>query len=144
MQLTRLIYASRASQRLQHDEVMGLLDQARTANVNRGITGVLYFNRRYFLQLIEGEREEINRLFRSLIADPRHELVTILDYEEIDHREFSQWSMGFVPESSLSRDVLMRFSARGQFEPFDLGARGSHELVTALGECLERSREAAA
>ncbi|MEK0272692.1 BLUF domain-containing protein, partial [Vibrio vulnificus] len=62
-----------------------------------GITGILFFNSQHFLQCLEGERNTVNQVYRSIINDSRHHNVVILDYSEIDSRDFHDWTMGYIP-----------------------------------------------
>jgi hypothetical protein len=77
-------------------ELAGLLDGARLHNAARGITGLLLYHRREFLQLIEGERSEVEALFESIRRDARHQQIHTLWEGTVQGPGFPGWSMGFV------------------------------------------------
>ena len=67
---------------------------SKANNPALGITGVLCFSEGIFLQVLEGGRSAVNRLYNRIAADPRHSEVELLCYEEIGERRFAGWSMG--------------------------------------------------
>ncbi|MFT6154311.1 MAG: hypothetical protein ACJA1X_001663 [Bermanella sp.] len=56
MFLTRLVYASTISENFNCDDIEGILAVARKNNKQNNITGMLCFNRKYFLQCLKGSR----------------------------------------------------------------------------------------
>ncbi len=110
MREAQILYFSR-----EHDlgagGIFGLLDQARSANERAGLTGVLVFDRNYFLQCLEGPREELTRTFARIANDRRHTAVTLMSFHEVGGRDFTEWSMGLVDSTSpqpggVVRDLL--------------------------------------
>ena len=93
MRLKSLTYISEARPGLSTDDICAIHRIARELNALDGITGLLIFNGRNFLQLIEGAESAIDDLLRRLLADPRHSGLTIEDKRFIDRREFPDWAM---------------------------------------------------
>ena len=100
--LIRLMYASRAVPAVDSEELHSLLRQCRINNPKHGITGVLCFADRIFLQVLEGSRRAVNQLYRRIATDARHSDVELLSYQEIDERRFAGWAMGQVQMSGLN------------------------------------------
>ena len=96
--LTRLIYASEAAAALNPESVQALLEQARAANQQREITGLLAFDSQVFMQVLEGPREQVSALFLRIAADRRHKRVVVLDARSVDERHFGAWSMAFAAD----------------------------------------------
>lgn len=90
-----LIYSSIPTRTLSDQELDDLLATARSANAMHGITGMLICFKDQYVQLIEGEKNEIECLYKNLLIDPRHYRVQILKEGEIARRFFSEWDMGF-------------------------------------------------
>ena len=90
-----------------------------------GITGVLCQGRGLYLQVLEGERSAVNRLYARLVADSRHQDVEMLQLEEITQRRYADWSMALV---SLSDDDSMVRMKHPEFDPYS----ASGALVIAL------------
>ncbi|MCZ2720614.1 BLUF domain-containing protein [Marinomonas sp. 15G1-11] len=136
MQLTRLIYASTISDELSVEEIKSIVKAARQGNPASGLTGLLYFNRRYFLQCLEGARTEVNDTFHRIQKDKRHKNIVILEYNEITERIFPDWSMGYLPESNTTQTVYMRFANNPIFNPYLMRGKSALGLVKALKETL--------
>lgn len=123
--LTRLIYASEAAEDLDPVKVQALLDHARRSNRLRDITGMLVFDSRNFLQVLEGDRQLLSDLYGRFVRDSRHRRLLILCAEPIAQRLFSDWSMGFAAADESRRGLYLRHSASGRFEPHGLSAAGA-------------------
>ncbi|MEZ5306384.1 MAG: BLUF domain-containing protein [Pyrinomonadaceae bacterium] len=93
--MIQLIYASTASKPFSVDELSELLKVARKRNRRYGITGILLYDNGAFLQVLEGEENEVEKLFRRISKDPRHTHIELLLRLEIEHRSFTEWRMGF-------------------------------------------------
>jgi len=134
--LVRLTYASRAKPDLSGSDLKQILNQARKNNAQNGVTGMLCFNKQYFLQTIEGARAEISTLLNKLAADNRHYDVQIIESIEVDHREWSQWSMNYATPSSENRDRYLKYSSTQSFNPYLLSARSAYDLLKELSQEL--------
>lgn len=134
MYLVRLIYASKKTQDIGPQDIEQILKSARANNQELDVTGMLCFNRKFFLQCLEGSRKKVNHIYHKILNDPRHSDIVMLDYQEISKREFSAWSMGYMPESSLTRPVLLKFSGSGDFNPYEISGESAHGLMLALRE----------
>src|SRR5512134_2418721 len=118
--LVRLLYASRAVAAIGGDLIDEILNESRSHNPEHGITGVLCVCQGgdVFMQVLEGGREEVNRLYGNLLRDPRHRDVTLLDYEEISVRRFAGWRMGRVDLSKVNMTTVLKYSEKPQLDPF--------------------------
>ncbi|MBA4264265.1 MAG: hypothetical protein C0453_04220 [Comamonadaceae bacterium] len=92
----QIIYSSVASTPMQLEDLEDLLEQAQCRNVRKGITGALVYVDGHFLQILEGEREGVQKLMARISGDLRHETVTILQESEISFAAFSEWNMAYV------------------------------------------------
>lgn len=90
-----LIYTSVAARPMHEEELHALLAEARVANAQLGITGMLLYKNGNFMQVLEGEHEVVNLLSRRIARDTRHVNVFTLHSGQIDGRQFPDWSMGF-------------------------------------------------
>ncbi len=90
-----LTYVSSATSLLQPVDLVALLGQARTANQDRGITGMLLYRDGNIIQVLEGEEDAVERTFSRISVDQRHRGVLVLQREQQPRRFFAQWSMGF-------------------------------------------------
>lgn len=91
----QLVYASAASVEFTDAQLLELLEVARANNTQLDVTGMLLFAEGSFLQVLEGEREVVERLFAKIECDPRHENTRVLLRAAVEERVFGDWSMGY-------------------------------------------------
>jgi Sensors of blue-light using FAD len=130
--LVRLLYASRAVPAIDQDVLVAILRKSKANNPSTGITGVLCFSEGIFLQVLEGGRAAVNKLYNRIASDSRHSDVTLLCYEEIGERRFAGWSMGQVNMGHLNPALLLKYSERPTLDPFAVSGRVSMSLFEEL------------
>jgi hypothetical protein len=91
----RLVYVSTAKEGISAAEIGDILDVSASNNDERRITGFLAHNGRYFMQALEGEREEVFEIYERIVSDDRHFGVVQIRGEEILERAFPDWSMNY-------------------------------------------------
>lgn len=99
-----LIYASTAAELMDEDSLLDMLEAFRLRNERLGVTGMLLHKGGNFMQMLEGDKEQVLRLFQEISGDPRHRQVTEVLSGEASERQFPNWTMGFfnmdkVPDS---------------------------------------------
>jgi hypothetical protein len=130
--LVRLLYASRAVAPIGAEDMLRILRQAKANNLAQGITGVLCCSEDVFLQVLEGGRAAVNRLYNRIVTDPRHKDVELLSYQQIGERRFAGWSMGQVNLTKLNPGLLLKYSATATLDPFSLSGNVSLALLEEL------------
>lgn len=90
-----MIYVSSARGPLSKEELVDILTKSRTNNAKLEITGLLLYREGNFMQMIEGERSAVEKLYARIADDPRHGGIISLFRGEVTAREFPDWSMGF-------------------------------------------------
>lgn len=91
----QLAYVSTASSAMRRADLLELLERAREVNREKGVTGLLLYQGGHFLQVLEGEQDTVRALFAHIAHDPRHFRVTELFEQQLDQRQYAEWSMGF-------------------------------------------------
>ncbi len=131
--LIRLMYCSRTAEILPQEALTAIVSKSRTNNPSRGVTGVLCYSGRIFLQVLEGGRFEINALYNKISTDNRHHDVMLLSYEEIEERRFSHWSMGQVSLQRINPSLLIKYSEKPELDPYSVSGKVSmalfHEMM---------------
>ena len=84
--LIRLIYASESAEALSPTIAESIVQQARTANASRNITGMLVFGWQRFLQVLEGERNAVSEVICRIANGPRHRRVVLLEAQPASER----------------------------------------------------------
>ncbi len=104
-----------------------ILAASRRNNARDGITGLLFFNGKRFLQAIEGEEAAVATTFARIQADGRHYGLVVLSNREVAAREFGEWAMAYQPPGAADPAALDRITTlaeraapdvRGTFEGF--------------------------
>ncbi len=132
--LVRLLYASRAAKSVNPEELHTILKQSKAHNPAIGVTGVLCFcfNAGVFMQVLEGGRSPVSRLYNRIARDPRHADVELLSYEDIGERAFAGWSMGQVNMNRLNPALLLRYSETATLDPYSVSGKVSMALFNEL------------
>lgn len=109
----RLIYKSRATQRIDWDLVKELIKQSEENNQDSRITGVLLATETHFLQVLEGSFEEVNELFMHIVRDPRHDQVQLIAFDCVESRLYGGWAMHGVGvfdfRQELTDDLIAQY-----------------------------------
>lgn len=90
----RLTYVSKFARQLSNDEIEQIGAVSERNNSRDNLTGMLVALGGMFFQVIEGEREVVDRLFDRICQDDRHNRVIMIRVEEnIEQRNFFAWGM---------------------------------------------------
>jgi hypothetical protein len=96
-----ILYVSQANRIMNTEEISELLETSRKNNIGKGITGLLIYKQwpddksSNFLQILEGPRDGVERVYEKITSDNRHHTIIVLERGEITERNFGTWSMGF-------------------------------------------------
>jgi len=112
-----------------------ILKTARRKNRRLDVSGALCYDPAFFMQCLEGPREHVNLLYMVIARDPRHTNVTLLEYADVKHRVFGDWSMAFLNAGDIDKQTLKKYSGRGRFNPYRLNAKQAREfLIEVVGQ----------
>lgn len=117
--LVRLLYYSRASREMSLADLKDILGTARENNDSIDVSGMLCYDKRYFLQALEGERETVNELYLDISDDVRHDEVIIISYKEVPELVFPQWKMGYAGSSAQFTELLKELG-QTNFSPSEM------------------------
>lgn len=118
--LIQLTYASRTSATYVQNDLASILKASQRNNARVGVTGALCLANGIFLQQLEGDRAEVNRLYHRILADPRHREPAVLDFAEITSRRFTTWSMGSLAPLESNRHIFLKYSRSASFDPYGM------------------------
>ncbi len=132
MGLSRLLFIS-TKNLLAPGEIFRIHEQGERNNAQNGLTGMLLFSRSYFLQILEGEREQLTQTFTVIAADQRHRRVSLLNVDDIADRTYPDWSMGLLDAASPSVQVVLQdVLPGGLFMPANLIASAAVLMLRRL------------
>jgi hypothetical protein len=103
--LIHVIYVSSAAPDISEHETVKFLNEARQANRKNDVSGMMLYIGGCFLQLLEGETNNVDIVCRTIFLDNR-EMKMVLR-EPIAEREFPEWTMGFEAVAPLEAARLL-------------------------------------
>lgn len=130
--LVQLTYASRAARTITPEDLSGILLASQRNNARVGVTGTLCLANGIFLQQLEGDRGEVNRLYHRILADSRHREPAVLDFSEISSRRFVQWSMGSLAPIAANRHIFLKYSSAASFDPYSMSVATLRDFFNEL------------
>jgi hypothetical protein len=115
--LRRLIYRSRSriggGAPAAGAEIGRILEVARSRNDRLGLTGALICRGGRFAQALEGPADQVQALFDSIRADPRHDEIETIDDAPVMARAFPHWSMAYVGDAGTP-DIPLTLADSGR------------------------------
>lgn len=115
--IVSLVYASRSV--VECDDarfapnIMAIRECTELQNILTGITGFLFYFDNKFVQMIEGDFDNVADLYKRIRRDERHDACRIIEFREIDHRNFEEHamenSMDFIVRNHAELHVKMGF-----------------------------------
>lgn len=94
-----------------------------------GMSGALAFNDRFFVQVMEGDREIVTRQFLKTASDPRLGGVTLVGFCDIAERAFGGWTVAYAGANAEEfARVVLRHSVASHLDP----TRMSEQAIVGL------------
>ncbi len=90
-----LVYFSTSFGLFDEETIASILQQSRRNNAKVGITGLLLYMNGSIIQVLEGEKEAIEALFKRISRDDRHTHVVCVLNRPVKERLFDRWSMAY-------------------------------------------------
>lgn len=90
--LSRIVYRSLAKINLAapdgNAQLLSIVRTSQKRNEFSVISSVLLFDRTYFVQVLEGDKPAVHETFQRIGADDRHKDVEIIEWRDINRRDF--------------------------------------------------------
>jgi len=109
--MIQIAYFSSTPSLLSPDDIAGILLKSRANNLRRGITGMLLYKGGSVLQVLEGEKTEVDALYAIIERDKRHRGVIRMFEKTIAQRDFPEWTMGFYDLNAEGATYLEGYNA---------------------------------
>jgi hypothetical protein len=132
--LTSLMYYSQVSPGIKSADITDIFKIARSRNVDNGLSGILYSDGKWFIQVLEGSRHEVSRIFGGILRDGRHKGITLVSFKEITSREYSDWSMGFIKHEYALREIIRDTIGCDAIVPPDLDHQQMNTLLQRFAD----------
>jgi Sensors of blue-light using FAD len=103
--LIHVIYVSAASPDISEHDTVKFLNEARKANRQNDVSGLMLYMGGCFLLLLEGEAAKVDIASSAIFSDERE--MRLILREPIAEREFPEWIMGFETVEPLEAARLL-------------------------------------
>ncbi|HMG10710.1 MAG TPA: BLUF domain-containing protein [Mucilaginibacter sp.] len=132
-----IVYVSTAQRLLSEKEVIDLLKVSRTNNKKYNVTGILLYCQGTFMQVLEGDKIFIDRIYKVIELDPRHKNVIKLASGISKKRSFPDWSMAFA---SVNPETLQEIEGFLSSTDQNLYDNTDHITISMLKTFAENNR----
>jgi uncharacterized membrane protein (DUF373 family) len=139
--MIQINYLSSATRAMSQDDLEDILKTARETNARLGITGMLLYGNKTFIQILEGEEDVVHELIKTIKRDPRHRNFQVVKKKPIEQHEYADWSMGFKRVSGEDFEAVKGLE---QFEEKDFNAtflEGHASIVDSLMDHFRKERQ---
>lgn len=96
MTINQLVYISQSVRKMSGEELNAIQRTSKENNQKIDVTGSLFYNGGWFLQVLEGPIQTITDLYHKIEGDPRHKHSRLLYNEPAKFRTFTRWSMNMT------------------------------------------------
>jgi hypothetical protein len=135
----QIIYSSQATAAMSLTDLEEILVDARTGNERRNVTGVLVYVDGVFLQILEGEKEALRGLMRSIASDSRHTAVKVFHEAEVDGPTFKSWRMAYLSASPQQMAVWAGLEGTASIDSVLRDMHREPQLASQMAENLLRA-----
>lgn len=131
-----LVYVSQAAPDLSQADIERILETSRRYNTDKDITGMLLFveerdgMRGSFMQLLEGNGDELKTLRNKIFDDPRHHTKIVIEQGHKAARDFGDWSMAYKSADSSALADSASLAELGQNEFFERCTNGEISVAS--------------
>ena len=101
-----ICYISNLKKELELPEIEALLSQWQEKNENRNIKGLLLYFEGNFFQILEGEKNQVLRLFETIQEDHRHEGIVQVIGRDIEHGSYNGYVVDIVTDEDKYSEEL--------------------------------------
>ena len=91
-----LTYISTAVNLFDNTEINSVLDAVKEQNKILDVSGFLVYKEGTYLQLLEGDKEVVSKLYEKIRSDERHKNVLTLQQSQVSQRVFNDYESGFL------------------------------------------------
>ncbi|QDO94470.1 BLUF domain-containing protein [Formosa sediminum] len=119
----QLNYHSKSHSDLSSDDLELILEAATTKNKTYNITGCLIYHNHAFVQILEGEKQDVLEIFELIKTDTRHHTIHLLWENTVEKRYFNKWNMAFYrPKDQFASQFVDNLTMLASFSEKSTGS----------------------
>jgi hypothetical protein len=100
-----LIYKSKPVEAANQELLLSIFGASQKKNKELNITGLLLATDKHFIQILEGEKGAVNRLYHDIAKDGRHGDLELVSFQPIEKRSFPEWTMKIIRFDDLHKGI---------------------------------------
>ncbi|MEH6762982.1 MAG: BLUF domain-containing protein [Aequorivita antarctica] len=128
-----IVYISNAVMLLEKKHLDELFYQCVQNNISNNVTGILIYKEGTFIQVLEGNDQDLNNLFKTIQQDKRHNnIMTVLDRMNTK-RLFTKFRTGLSSLSNARQLTILETFLRNS-----KGSPHSQTILALLGPFLNK------
>lgn len=139
--LYRSVYISTATSDISYEKIKTLCEVAAKHNKKAGITGILVFNRKYFIQMLEGTRESVNNTLMRIIANSLHKDIQILSFSKVTSRMFRYYGIKMFAETGEGSAIMFKYTNSLEFNPYFLDEESIYPFISEVSGLTKKSHD---
>ena len=101
-------YVSTANLELRDQAISDIMAKTNEFNKSRDISGILLYNERSFFQLIEGEQNIIEDLYRKIAEDSRHHDIIKFLEKPVSRPPFDGYMTDFITDTNRFNEAELK------------------------------------
>ncbi len=101
-------YVSTAHTDLQAQGVKDIMTETLKNNNRQKVTGILLYNERNFFQLLEGEKQTIQDIYKKITLDPRHQDIIKFLEKPVFRPPFDGYMADFITDTNKYDKVELK------------------------------------
>lgn len=129
----RILYTSRASEKMTLRNVYDIIRTAHNRNSDNGLTGGLLFLDGYFVQILEGSPYALEERYRRIISDPRHRQITLRLRETSPELLFPNEWMALRSTNDIAPEV---FESHGYLPGLPVEHFNGRQIIDFMIDCF--------
>lgn len=137
MYMKTILYLSKPTIHFSDTDLEDLLVHARDSNQKRNVSGMLLYVNGLFVQVLEGDDDDVDGLYNKICKDSRHNKIAKIYDNQIEEKLFDVWSMAFN-KSSVEELSEAGYFTLDEFKEITDGV-ADYETIRILRTILDRN-----
>lgn len=92
----QLTYKSEPFPWITIEDINSILEISKVFNYANKLSGCLIYSKRFFMQILEGEKKVVEQLYKKIEKDKRHFNVQLMHTADAKQRIFPNWAMAYL------------------------------------------------
>lgn len=137
--IVQLIYIS-VSHGITVDKIENFFESARQRNAEIDLASILLITDTCYIHCLEGSRADVSKKYNKISQDARHSGCTILRFNDIAHREFSDFNAEFVRLSEFDNIEIDTICPDGTIDPHSITPLMAVTLIRRVAAHIRADR----